>query len=630
LVEGAREHRGFGYQPALDGLRAIAVFGVLVYHAFGETATLGRGGFLGVDIFFVLSGYLITSLLLAEHERSGRIALPSFWARRARRLLPAVALTMVLVAVYAVTLAPESTREAIRPNVFATLFYVQNWHLCGAVGVWGNPLSHTWSLSIEEQWYVVWPVVALLAVRWARGRHLALGALCGVAAVASASWMIYVHESAGFRRAYYGTDTRVQALLIGAALAFFLRAVDVERRVPARVLQPIGVVAGLFLVAALANAKITATYMFRGGYFLVAIATAVVITAAVQPTGPLRRVLSIRVLVAAGLISYGIYLFHLPLYSFLTSAHTGLHGVPLFAVRVGATVALATASYFVLEQPVRTGKLSTTRAWIALPTAFVAIVAMTLLATRPPAPAPPRPALAATTVRAYEQLAADAADETRILVVGGTQAALMNTGITGQYLEPGVAGTTIGFFGCGVASGRIVLTDGELPDAGRCKRRLDGARAAVAAYEPDVIALMTDSQDLFDRRSAGQEIVVGTKAWADYMTGQLDALRAGLGAPDARFVLVTTPCARPTAESQFASVLDDPERLAALNEFWRDYAAAHDDVELAELDRLLCPDGRRVDQLDGVPVTNDAGALTAEGTRSLWHWLANQTTAASA
>src|SRR2546423_14352200 len=212
-VSGA-PHR-FAYRPALDGVRALAVTAVLLFH--GGVSFL-PGGFLGVDAFFVLSGYLITSLLLAERAETGRIRLGAFWARRARRLLPALLVVIMVVAVAGRYLLPDVEVTLLRWDAFAALAYVANWRMIYRGTDYftqtsaPSPLQHTWSLGIEEQFYWLWPVLVLLLLRSRR----AIFAFSVLGATVSAVLALTLHDT---NRVYFGTDTRAQALLIGCALA---------------------------------------------------------------------------------------------------------------------------------------------------------------------------------------------------------------------------------------------------------------------------------------------------------------------------------------------------------------------------------------------------------------------------
>ena len=225
-----RQRPKLGYRPALDGLRAVAVLAVMVEHSGvrrpGGTGLLLPGGFLGVDVFFVISGFLITSLLLIEHDGTGRVDLRRFWLRRARRLLPAACVTIAATCVAAAVVGLAIDGEALRGDALAALAYVANWRFIvtdqsyfAAFGV-PSPFRHLWSLSLEEQWYLVFPplLVGLLAL--VRRRTGALLVVLATAAAASAVWMAVCHTPGQDpSRAYYGTDTRAQTLLVGALLA---------------------------------------------------------------------------------------------------------------------------------------------------------------------------------------------------------------------------------------------------------------------------------------------------------------------------------------------------------------------------------------------------------------------------
>jgi peptidoglycan/LPS O-acetylase OafA/YrhL len=216
---------GLSHEPALDGLRGVAVAAVVAFH-------LGHleGGFLGVDLFFVLSGFLITSLLLTEARWRGRVDLRRFWARRARRLLPALLVMLVGVAVLLMAFTPDGDRPRFRGDALATLGYAANWErMAGDLTYWDiftqpSPLDHTWSLAIEEQFYLLWPLVALAVWRWrprsgASHRARRLGAIAVGAALASLVLLGLTYSPVDTSRAYFGTDTRIGATLGGAALA---------------------------------------------------------------------------------------------------------------------------------------------------------------------------------------------------------------------------------------------------------------------------------------------------------------------------------------------------------------------------------------------------------------------------
>ncbi|HEV3225214.1 MAG TPA: acyltransferase, partial [Acidimicrobiales bacterium] len=346
---------------ALDGLRGAAVAAVLLFHG-----DLLKGGFLGVDLFFVLSGFLITSVLLAE-TRNGRIDLARFWSRRARRLLPALALVLLAVAVYALVFAHADELGRIRDDGLATTFYFANWRAVFATqSYWDlfarpSPLEHTWSLAIEEQFYVVWPLVlaGLAAWRARAGRAIAPAAFtlsCGLA-LASFVAMVTLYRPGDTNRVYFGTDTRAASILIGAALAALLAWRGHVRSPRAnRALQSSALVGAAVLAITWTRFDGTSAPVYRGGFALGAVAAAVVIAAVTAPGhGVVGRFLSVRPLVGLGVISYGVYLWHWPIFVTLDASRIHVSGWPLFALRVAITLAFSVASYFLVERPIRRG-----------------------------------------------------------------------------------------------------------------------------------------------------------------------------------------------------------------------------------------------------------------------------------
>ncbi len=358
-----------GYMPGIDGLRAIAVGSVLIYHL---GAAWLPGGYLGVDVFFVISGFLITSLLVSEHRATGRIALRRFWLRRAWRLLPAVLLMMLLTLTAMLILHPEEVGR-LRGQVVAALAYVINWHFVFAdvpyFEQFGRPsvLLHLWSLSIEEQFYLVWP--PLLALALPRVRRMGLLAAVTLAAGGSAAlaWVLW-EPFQDPSRIYYGTDTRAVALLCGVALALLAAGVAggeaVTRWRPAKEL--VGIAGMGAVVVAMLTLGDLEERLYRGGFLLVALATAGAIWAAADSGSILSRVLGVRPMVWIGLRSYGIYLWHWPVIMLTRpDVDVPFDGPTLVALRVGLTLGIAALSYRFVETPLRRHGMAGVRAGYA-------------------------------------------------------------------------------------------------------------------------------------------------------------------------------------------------------------------------------------------------------------------------
>lgn len=355
------------YLPALDGLRALAVIAVLFYHAGLRWMP---GGFLGVAIFFTISGYLITSLLLAEWRETGRIILKNFWLRRARRLLPALFAVIILVLAYSVLFLPDEV-ASLRGDAAAAFGYSTNWYLIFSNKSYfetvGRPsmLRHLWSLAVEEQFYVLWPLAFVFAMRRWRERSVLAGVL--VVALASAVLMGVLYQpDMDPSRVYYGTDTRAADILIGVALAFVWapgRSDGLGARLP---LSAIGFTALAALLALCLKISEFDPFLYRGGFALTALITAVLIAASVHRKGRLvQRVLGCGFLRWVGLRSYGIYLWHWPVFMLTRpQLDTTLDGLPLLAVRFALTLILAELSYRLIETPIRSGALE--RSWQTL------------------------------------------------------------------------------------------------------------------------------------------------------------------------------------------------------------------------------------------------------------------------
>ncbi len=374
------------YLPALDVLRGLAVGLVLLQHGGVAQA---RGGYLGVTVFFTLSGFLITSLLLVEHGRSGRISLRAFWARRARRLVPGVLLCFPLVAVVVAASSQHAGRGLVGDAVAAAL-WVANWRFVFAHQSYADlfslpsPFQHFWSLAVEEQYYLVFPVLAAVLLR--RGGRRALALVAGQLLVVSAALgVVLTAHGASISRAYYGTDTRIAEILVGVLLALALVQRDGIRPVGRSAQRGLDAGATLALVVLgvmVTNLPYGDERMFRGGLLVAAGCSALVIAAVVQPQSRLGRTITFAPLQFLGIVSYGVYLFHWPIFLLLTAQRTGLHGPQLLAARCAVTLVAATLSYVLVETPVRSGRPFAGRpgaafsAWLTGATSGVLVVAM--------------------------------------------------------------------------------------------------------------------------------------------------------------------------------------------------------------------------------------------------------------
>jgi len=383
------------YLPGLDGLRAIAVVAVMIYHANHEWLS---GGFLGVEVFFVISGYLITLLLVGEHERRGRIDLGQFWKRRARRLLPALLLLLAGLAVF-MTLFRRRPMGRTRGDFAGGIFYISNWYqIVVGQGYTANeafvPLRHLWSLAVEEQFYLVWPLIMTVLLARRGGRDLSRLALwfTGISITISVTMALLFHsgdvaatctldQRQGYwtlfgrcistnEALYLGTLSRAAGLLMGAAFALVWRPQDLTRgpwREKSRILDGVGVI-GLVILGWLMWTMWLSkgghqfgvrfnTALFRGGFVLTDIATLLIIAGVTHQRSALGRGLGIPILNWIGTRSYGLYLYHWPIYQIIRLEAGKALTVPQFVFAMLLTIPITEASYRYVEVPVREGRL---------------------------------------------------------------------------------------------------------------------------------------------------------------------------------------------------------------------------------------------------------------------------------
>ncbi|MBI5089057.1 MAG: acyltransferase [Actinobacteria bacterium] len=522
---------GLPYQPALDGLRGIAVTMVLLFHGAVSWAS---GGYLGVSLFFTLSGYLITRLVIHEHDVAGRVSLRRFYGRRIRRLLPASTATVLLV-ISGTRWHLLAASQGLESTVRWSVAQLANWHQLAsgnsyagmfADGPSQSPMAHYWSLAIEEQFYLVAPILLIVGLRWWRPR---MDQISIAAFVAAATTAIVTAQLFGPDAAYFSTPARASELLAGVALATVLHS----RQVPVW-LGRMALPALLAVLAIVATTGATdSAWPYRGALPAFALLSASLIASLQSPSAVLS-VLSTRPLVAVGRISYGLYLYHWPVYGWLTADRVGVDGVWLLVVRLAVSVAFATVSYAVLEQPIRRARLAwrpTLATAVTTQVALVAVAAVALVqvtgaitstsqidperlaavalpaTTEAPGPSPtivvPAVAAPTSTHTAEPTSTVPAPQPLRVMVVGDSTAVALGAGLVDvASSSPGSMQVGVEASGaCGLVRGghfRYDVFDSALQMA--CPDLLDHRiPSQLAAVTPDVVVVLVSLADTWER-----------------------------------------------------------------------------------------------------------------------------------
>ena len=639
------------YVPGLDGLRGAAVLVVLAFH-LGHL----RGGYLGVDLFFVLSGFLITSLLLAEGQSRGRIGLARFWERRARRLLPALAVMLVAVAAYARLAARPEELHRIRWDGVATLLYLANWRaIFGKADYWAlftapSPLEHTWSLAIEEQFYLVWPLVfvGLVALASRRARRaaasdvgvgigdasaerrslatltLGLSVVLGALSLLAAAFFQW-HD--GWNRVYFGTDTRAFAILAGAAVAASTaRFGPVSDGRPRRVLEIGGLASAGVLGAAWVALDGASWLAHHGGLVACSVAGAVVIAAVVHPTrGPLARVFSFPPLRWMGLISYGIYLYHWPLIVWLSEDRTGAHGWQLVALQFTATIVAAVVSYKVVEQPIRHSSGWRRRTNVLVPAAGFAAVALLVVAVTITSRVADESGAILNIAKA-EKLANQRRGP-RILVIGNSVAYFLGTEGLGRLdHEPQLTVLDLALDGCSEpATERFRKPDGVIDhDFGyTCDRGWDDA---IDRFKPDIVMFARNGIPDAELWRDDHWVAPCSAEFHDWSFDELSADATRVTRAGAKLLLVTSV---PSAHSNVSTFrpAEYAKSVECGNQVFRDVAAAHPGVvQLVDLYAHLCDrEGRCETRLpDGMGLRIDGTHFRYKSARVISQWILSE------
>lgn len=346
------------YLASLDGVRALAIILVLAYHF---NMSFFKGGFIGVDIFFVLSGYLITSKLLQEWQTHKQINLKVFWIKRIRRLMPAVIALISVTLLVCLILFPAVFKKSWQDGI-ASLFYVSNWWYIvkeipyfESFGI-PSPFKHLWSLAIEEQFYLIWPIVFVALLKTLKKRQHVLKVIVGSALV-SAVWMAFLYSPENIDRVYYGTDTRLLTLAVGCSLAFVWPYYYLKSGISEfsrNVIDSIGIVSLVSLLVIATTVSAGQPFLYYGGFLLVAILSALLLATLVHPDSQMGLLFSQPWLVWLGKRSYSIYLWHFPVTVLTTPIKSSgtLHPL-LILLQIALTMVLSIVSYEWLEEPIR-------------------------------------------------------------------------------------------------------------------------------------------------------------------------------------------------------------------------------------------------------------------------------------
>ncbi|MFE6169818.1 acyltransferase family protein [Viridibacillus arvi] len=350
------------YISGLDGLRALSVLAVILYHLHFKSVD---GGYLGVTIFFVLSGYLITDLLVNEWDKTGRIDLKGFWIRRFRRLIPALFIMLILVGTW-ITLFQRTFLVGLRSEIVAAVLYVSNWfyiaqdHSYFTSFAPPSPLQHMWSLAVEEQFYILWPIIMMIGMKVVKNRGtLAIGIFLG--ALLSAILMLVMYEpGVDPSRVYYGTDTRAFSVLIGAALAFVWPSRKLAKNVTddaKKLLNIVGIISLALLVLMMMTMDETGSFLYLGGMLLASVVTAILIAVIVHPASFIGNLFSFKPLIWIGVRSYGIYIWHFPIIVLLGAGvgNEQISFIKLLVILI-LTLLFAGLSWRYVEDPIRRGQ----------------------------------------------------------------------------------------------------------------------------------------------------------------------------------------------------------------------------------------------------------------------------------
>ncbi|MEZ5142279.1 MAG: acyltransferase family protein [Acidimicrobiales bacterium] len=655
--EERAEKRRFPYLPGFDGIRGIGVVLMLLWHA--QVTWIGDGTLFVLELFFVLSGFLITSLFIVEHHNTDRIDLKRFWTRRFRRLFPALIGIFPLVAVYAAWFASQVELSKIRGDGISSILYFSNWYFIfsGSSYFEGfatpSPFRHTWSLSIEEQFYLmVALVVAFGFVKWGHHRKRWMyGALA--ISIASALWMALLTRIGqltaeglwpfgidpdslpeGVRiffnfqgtgdpsRVYYGTDTRLQGSMMGVFMAFLLIRLDLSK-LKNWMVEAASVVGILGLLAMFLLIPKNSGWIYYGGFFLADVLTALAIVSLMAPHKPLIvRGLGWKPFVYVGTLSYSIYVWHWPIFVFLDESRIPVRGWQFDAVRIGASFVVGFVSFKLYENPIRIRGLRDNRRRLAAAVSIVVVIAGFLLATG--------------NAGVQERSITRSADGRAVVLFAGDSMAhtlALDVNLSGADRAAGVQAELATVLGCGIGDADSIVGGQAVKRNPECKEWETLWPSQVQKVNPAVSIVIAWGWDLYDRRIPDangdyREVEVGSDEWKQWYEATIQSGIDKLTARGGKVALTTLPCIdldadvpnHPNPESA------EPHRVKAMNEAIMDVAARNRATTFVmDVNKLMCPDGSHYRaKIDGKQMSDDGLHFTPDGAAYVWSWMVPQ------
>ena len=655
------------YVPALDGIRGFAVLAVVLVHLrpglvpnYDDIERYLSGGALGVDMFFVLSGFLISSILLRERTRGDRLTLKPFYLRRATRLLPA--LTAFLLAYSAYGLLTHQSTTVVLSTVVAGVTYSTNWYLAFHNVADFLTMSHLWSLALEEQFYLVWPAAFMLLISTRRSTRTTLW-FCAAAIVAL--WLLRINDWATWYTTLHHSALEISgtlyagSLLIGAAAAVIgVRPFAGTRILPIAATIASGVMLWIFTVG-----DTYSKFVNYGGLEVFAVCVAIIILAIVEQRWIGSKFWALKPLRLTGRVSYGIYLWHPLVFTAVLHYTPTWHWYSRLILSAAAIAGATAFSWYLVEQPAQRLRKRLTsvpaspsvpagpqqrdatsdriRGFKVLATGSTLVSIGILVAYA--LPGSPSTAVAAGTPTANTRFTnlQPRNGAGRFLDVndirkraGAKQKGILRALVTGDsvvidlvgksealYESAHFQGLGTSFYGCGIGDSASILVGQLVPFPTICTPLSDSYRANSKAFLPDVAVLVTGSTEARDYVVAGKTLAVGTPAFEQYMLGRLDAVREVLAPGQQPFVLATVLC-----EDTSPGIVDP--RRAAIDALWRKYATLRRGVTIADLTAFACPDGRPGRTADGTPII-DHGLFTKKGAMATWAFLAEASKSAA-